>query len=267
MGDCVLDCRRPAAAPRPLAAAPAAGPAPTNERTRRAVDVRALRSCVAAALNSGGGGAHSTGPPSTAGDRHPGDDDDGGGGAAAPPPPAAPALPHDLRDLEAAEAWLGAGATWEALAPGLLRHDLMAFRGLVQRAVRDPGVYPRGALQTLANYAWQYKEAHPSHALSAPRTAAALLALCHAAALAHLPWAAGGGARGGGWGLRQAELADAVQAVLDALEDGFPAPSQARARSQTLGALLADEAAWERGGAAALLGQLVCGYVDAAVEG
>lgn len=188
-------------------------------------------------------------------------------GDAEAPPAAAPAVPHDLGDWAAAQAWLSAASTWEGLAVGLLRQDLMAYRKLMQRAMRVPGVQPRGVLQVLSNFTWQYKEAHPTHALrSAKETAAALLALCHTAALTHLPWPAVEAERPCGWGPRQVELANCVQGVLDALEEGFPAPA-VKARSRVLGKLLTDEQAWGPARRGAGLAQVVCGYIDAAVEG
>lgn len=182
-------------------------------------------------------------------------------GAAASIAPAVPAVPLELPDWECSESWLTSPGTWESLASGVLNHDLMAYRSLILRVLRSVDVQPRGTLRTLANYTWQYKESHPMHCLSAKETAAAILALCQTAALAHLPCP-----HGDGWAARQTEVADSVQFVLDALEEGFPVPS-ARARSQILAELLNDESCWGAQRKAHTLGSILSGYIDSAIEG
>ncbi len=247
---------------------------------RRAVDLAALRASVSTAFRGSDDEGGSSCGASEAGES-----------AAGPPAPEAPDAPRGLEDWRAAAAWLAAPATWEALAPALLQHDLLALRPLLARVVRAADAPPAGALAALASYAWQYKEARPDHALpSAGAAGAAVLALCHAAALAHLPWpapagsvsggagvagayaepvAAGGDGTGGepGWAPAAAEAAEALRGVADAVTDeGFPASASLRARARQLAALAADEGAWGPAARAATLAALLDGWVDAALE-
>jgi len=173
----------------------------------------------------------------------------------------APPVPMDLPSADAVEAWLTAPATWEGLANGLLHQDLIWYRPLMKRVLNCLELHPRGTLRTMATYTWQYKEPHPTHALPAKETAAALLGLCHTAALSHLPCLGADG-----WTMRQTETADAVLSVLDALEEGFPVPA-ARSRCRVLANLVSDEVAWTNSAKGSTLSALLCGYVDAAVEG
>ncbi len=247
---------------------------------RRVVDLAALRASVSTAFRGSDDEGGSSCGASEAGES-----------AAGPPVPEAPDAPRGLEDWPAAAAWLAAPATWEALAPALLQHDLLALRPLLARIVCAADAPPAGALAALASYAWQYKEARPDHALpSAGAAGAAVLALCHAAALAHLPWPApaggvsdGAGAAGTyaepvaagvddtndepGWAPAAAEAAEALRGVADAVTDeGFPASASLRARARQLAALAADEGAWGPAARAATLAALLDGWVDAALE-
>jgi len=183
----------------------------------------------------------------------------------------APTVPLDLSTQEAAEIWLSSPSTWESLSIGILQHDLLAYRVILKRAVQNAvDVHPHGILRTIANYTWQYKEHHPSHTLSSAKvTGDALLGLCHAAALAHLPCIGGGKehAAGGSWTLRQLEVADSIQNVLDAIEEGFPVP-EVQSQCQVLAAAVGEqEAAWFGSALGATLENLLNSYVDAAVQG
>jgi len=256
-------------------------PSTTDGGANDALDVRALRSSIAAAFNTRADGPPTASAgaqtprssvaravPVTLGPVRPSAIGAYGSEIEEPPMevdpstpfPVAPPVPLSIPDAEAAEAWLSAPATWECLAVGVLRHDLMSYRTLMQRALNSLEVHPCATLRTLANFTWQYKEPHPSHALSAKETAHAILALCHTAALGHLPCP-----HGEGWSARQCEVAASVHSVLDALEEGFPVPS-ARVRSRILAERVEDESAWHVESKGATLGALLCGYIDAAVE-
>ena len=169
-------------------------------------------------------------------------------------------VPLELPTQEAVESWLTSAATWEHLATGILRHDVLSYRVLLRRVVTALDVHPRGTLRTVANFMWQYKEHHPLHALSAKETGASVLAVCHAAALAHLPC-------GEGWTLRQSELAESVQNVLDALEEGFPVAS-VQGRCRVLSRVVGEEGAWGRGGGrlCETMRTLLDTYVEAGVR-
>jgi hypothetical protein len=176
----------------------------------------------------------------------------------------APTVPLDLPTQEAVESWLSSPSTWECLSIGILQHDLMAYRLILKRALhRAIDVHPRGILRTIANYTWQYKEHHPSHTLSSAKvTGNALLGLCHAAALAHLPCGVANG-----WTLRQSEVAESIQNVLDAIEEGFPVP-EVQSQCQVLAAaVVAQESAWVGAELGSTLRKLLESYVDAAVQG
>lgn len=172
-----------------------------------------------------------------------------------------PQVPAKLQERDDAERWLGLSTTWSSLVPAMLKHDLMAFRTLLQRIVRSPGIQPTGTLRSVANYSWQYKSFHPSHSLSTRDTGAACLALAQIAALAHLPLPNADATRT----LRQHEIAESIMAVLDALQEGFPCASISK-RSAILVKLLADENAWHCDRTAATLATLLGGYLDAALE-
>lgn len=179
-----------------------------------------------------------------------------------------PTVPLDLPTQEAAEIWLSSPATWESLSVGILQHDLLAYRLILKRALHSAvDEHPRGILRTIANYTWQYKEHHPSHTLSSAKvTGDALVGLCHAAALAHLP-CGGGDAANVGWTLRQLEVADSIQNVLDAIEEGFPVP-EVQSQCQVLAtAVVAQEAAWVGSALGTTLRNLLDSYIDAAVQG
>lgn len=179
-----------------------------------------------------------------------------------------PTVPLDLSTQEAAEIWLSSPSTWESLSIGILQHDLLAYRLILKRALHSADdVHPHGILRTISNYTWQYKEHHPSHTLSSAKvTGNALLGLCHAAALAHLP-CNGGDAANGSWTLRQLEVADGIQNVLDAIEEGFPVP-EVQSQCQVLAAAVVEqEAAWCGSALGTTLRNLLNSYVDAAVQG
>jgi hypothetical protein len=187
-------------------------------------------------------------------------------------------VPLDLPTQDAVEMWLSSPSTWESLSVGILQRDLMAYRLILKRALRSAvHVHPRGILRTIANYTWQYKEHHPSHTLSSAKvTGNALLGLCHVAALAHLPCHSqkqnGGGSAGGapsvgGWTLRQSEVAESIQNVLDAIEEGYPV-ADVQSQCQVLAAAVAaQESAWSGSALASTLEKLLESYVDTAVQG
>lgn len=172
-----------------------------------------------------------------------------------------PAVPLNLPTQTSVDTWTSSPTTWAALATGLLSQDLMAYRLLLKRVLRTPEVHPTGTLHALGKYTWQYKEYQPSHALSAKEAGWAVLGLCHAAALVHLPcendaW----------WSQRQVEVSEDVQNVLNALQDGFPVP-MVQTRSQSLSKLLAREAGWSGEAWQTTLQALLNGYIDSAVQG
>jgi hypothetical protein len=184
----------------------------------------------------------------------------------------APTVPLELPTQEAAEVWLSSPATWESLSVGILQHDLLAYRLILKRALVTSAsdVHPRGILRTIANYTWQYKEHHPLHALSSAKvTGNALLGLCHVAALAHLPIiTCGGGDGGDSWTVRQSEVAESIQNVLDAIEEGFPVAAEVQSQCHVLAAAVAEhEATWSGSALNTTLRALLNSYVDAAVQG
>ena len=172
-----------------------------------------------------------------------------------------PAVPMDFSSLGSFDAWSSSSATWEVLGRGMLTQDLLAYRVLLKRVLRNKAVHPKGTLRILAKYVKQYQGYHSSHALPAKEIGAAVLGLCHCAALIHLPceneaW----------WTQRQVEVAESVQNVLDALEEGFPVPC-VQIRAQGLSLLLAREAGWSGEALQSTLFSMVNGCIDAAVQG
>jgi hypothetical protein len=192
-------------------------------------------------------------------------------------------MPSTFDDHKAMAAWLSAPATWEPLAPELLKQDLLAYRTLIFKCVSKPFVNPKGTLCALANYAWQYKEAHPSHALTSEIAAASvMLAICQKVALTYLPWesmldfddASDAMKHNSGvvvtsaknkWTSGQRAISDQVLSVLDAMDDdGFPV-SSIKPRVHSLVSLVSEESRWKTEDRREVTGQLLNDHLQIVV--
>lgn len=179
-----------------------------------------------------------------------------------------------------AEAWLASPGLWDGLAACLAARDPLLCRGVMLCVARCHAVVPRGTLALLASYARQYSAPLAGQDLSDHEVGGVLLAICKAAALAHLPVAArpaspdedgeqpgGGQLRAGpGWTRGQEAVADGAQAVLDAVSERFP-DLKVRHSAHVLSSLLGDEAAWQGGDAGARCAALGALLADHLADG
>jgi hypothetical protein len=171
------------------------------------------------------------------------------------------ALP-DMQHVDELEEWILADRTWSFLKQAMLRdRDLLEYRSIIHRIVRRRDIVPCGVLNTLANYVWQYRSYSPGHALGTKEAGAAIIAIVHTAALAHLTLAD----EDSDPSKQQMDVVEALLEVLDAIQDGFPDQAALR-QADRFSKLVDDQNAWRPSRSLSTMAITLGGYIEAAVD-
>jgi len=171
------------------------------------------------------------------------------------------ALP-DMQHVDELEEWILADRTWSFLKQAMLRdRDLLEYRSIIHRIVRRRDIVPCGVLNTLANYVWQYRSYSPGHALGTKEAGAAIIAIVHTAALAHLTLAD----EDSDPSKQQMDVVEALLEVLDAIQDGFP-DQAALKQADRFSKLVDDQNAWRPSRSLSTMAITLGGYIEAAVD-
>ncbi len=171
------------------------------------------------------------------------------------------ALP-DMQHVDELEEWIVSDRTWGFLKQAMLRdHDLLQYRSIIHRIVRRRDIVPCGVLNTISNYVWQYRSYSPGHALGTKEVGAAIIAIVHTTALAHLTLADEDSEPS----QQQRNIIEALLEVLDAIQDGFPDQTSLK-QADRFSKLVDDQNAWRPSRSLSTMAVTLGGYIEAAVD-